>query len=675
MSATYNNEDFLLITNDDISRQFQILSCNARAVRLLDIVTGVESERKVTELDELIVSGNAAIQKKDTQARKRLNPESRDFGSYPEKSKSQARDRLKIVMGVIEAKPKSFSAKRLEPIISKLYSEYTFETLKRKPSSRSVIRWIQRFSSSGHNIRSLLPFDEMKGNRENKVDPRIEPYVEAAIKHFKSPECPSIAKSYDELKKLVYSKNAEIVDEAKKMKPMHYSAFVKRLEKEAPKELTKARFGKEAARKLFREAKQPQEISLILQRVEVDHTKLDLFIVDEKNFLPLGRPWVTALIDYKSKSILGFHIGFEPPSYLSIASALRHAILPKSYVKERYPEVNCDWNCYGIPKSIAVDRGKDFESKAFEDACMDLFIRIHRNPGRHAWYKGSIESYFNTLNKRLLNDLKGKVFPNIGESNNYNPQKNAVISFEVFMRVFHIWVIDIYQQSKVSKGTIIPRVSWEEDLDVVTRGAINRDALDIILCEHKTRMNSEKGIVLNHIFYDNEQLYKLRALTGIRKVHIKFTRENLGFVWVQDDQNNQENVFFKVPAINQKYASGLRLHQHEVIKNFCDKMLDLELNEENLALAKIKMENLISDWVDTVNAKKVSSLQKAARYYGVGQQSDQTVVSTVTKDTIENQLISSSTATEERLKKGDENESGYEFYDGKNNLLPDELEF
>jgi hypothetical protein len=32
----------------------------------------------------------------------------------------------------------------------------------------------------------------------------------------------------------------------------------------------------------------------VLERVEIDHTKLDLFVVDQKTNLPIGRPWLTA---------------------------------------------------------------------------------------------------------------------------------------------------------------------------------------------------------------------------------------------------------------------------------------------------------------------------------------------------------------------------------------------
>jgi hypothetical protein len=56
----------------------------------------------------------------------------------------------------------------------------------------------------------------------------------------------------------------------------------------------------------------------ILERVEIDHTPLDLFVVDDDTGMPLGRPYVTLCIDDFSRCILGMHIGFTSPSYQSV---------------------------------------------------------------------------------------------------------------------------------------------------------------------------------------------------------------------------------------------------------------------------------------------------------------------------------------------------------------------
>jgi putative transposase len=72
-----------------------------------------------------------------------------------------------------------------------------------------------------------------------------------------------------------------------------------------------------------------------LERVEIDHTLVDTHIVDAKDGGPLGRPWLTIAIDVFTRVVLGFYLALEPPSRLSLALCLRHAILPKDDWLER----------------------------------------------------------------------------------------------------------------------------------------------------------------------------------------------------------------------------------------------------------------------------------------------------------------------------------------------------
>lgn len=65
----------------------------------------------------------------------------------------------------------------------------------------------------------------------------------------------------------------------------------------------------------------------ILERVEVDHTPLDVIVINERTGLADGRPTLTLLLCRHSRMVLGFSIGFEPPSELSVMRALRHADL------------------------------------------------------------------------------------------------------------------------------------------------------------------------------------------------------------------------------------------------------------------------------------------------------------------------------------------------------------
>ena len=674
MNSIYKAGDFIIIKSDDVEKQFEIIECGSNFVRILDDFSQVESKRKITELDELVVAGIAKIMPKNLVERELHKSNALDFASYPEHNKLIARERFIFVCAIIDADLPSNSEVRITPIVSEVFKEHSFETIDKQPSTRNVQRWIKSYRIANNSIRALIPLTSSKGNRRPKVKEEIEHYMAAAISHFKQREKPIISSSYDHLKTLIEYDNILISDKTKKRRVPSLTAFIKRLEKEAPKPLMIAREGKRAANIAFKETKNTQDISLILQRVEADHTQLDLFIVDKKSSLVLGRPYVTAILDYKSKSVLGFYIGFESPSYLSIARALRHAILPKSYLKDLYPEVVNDWPCYGIPRVLVVDRGKDFESIALVDACLDLNIRIHRNPGRHPWYKGTVERYFRSLNDDLLSDKRGKVFPNIVDSNAYNSEKNAVITMDLFLQIFHKWVVDIYQKDLVSKGTIIPNESWREDIGRVPRRVMDREALDLVLAETSNRVNTKDGIVFEHIQYDNAELAKLRALHGFDKVDFKYDREDLGSIQVL---NSHDQFYFKVPAVNQKYANGLSLHQHRVVKTFHRKYLEGKVDQEALAAAKVQITEMIKEHFEANKSKKIGATHKAARYLGIGQQSDQTTRSSITEE-LERQreeyagipkpspLPSKSSKTSSK---------SISEYDGTDNTLPKKLDF
>jgi putative transposase len=52
-------------------------------------------------------------------------------------------------------------------------------------------------------------------------------------------------------------------------------------------------------------------------------------VVSELDRKPIGRPWLTLVIDVASRMIAGFHLSLDSPSSASVALAISHAVLPK----------------------------------------------------------------------------------------------------------------------------------------------------------------------------------------------------------------------------------------------------------------------------------------------------------------------------------------------------------
>jgi putative transposase len=64
--------------------------------------------------------------------------------------------------------------------------------------------------------------------------------------------------------------------------------------------------------------------------VQIDHTLVDVIVVDSATRTPIQRPWLTLAIDVYSRCVVGFYLSLEPPSATSVAMCILHAALPKA---------------------------------------------------------------------------------------------------------------------------------------------------------------------------------------------------------------------------------------------------------------------------------------------------------------------------------------------------------
>ena len=90
--------------------------------------------------------------------------------------------------------------------------------------------------------------------------------------------------------------------------------------------------------------------------VEIDHTPLDLILVDDIHRQPIGRPYLTLAIDVFSRTVAGLHLALEAPSSTSVALCLAHAILPKDAwcVERKLPN---NWPVHGLMDCVHCDNG------------------------------------------------------------------------------------------------------------------------------------------------------------------------------------------------------------------------------------------------------------------------------------------------------------------------------
>lgn len=588
--------------------QYKIKQISGSEIILVDTFTDNEIVQKISELKDQIFLGKAKITFANKAKQKVQGDTSMDFASYPQDIKDKALNKWKYLSRYKNSGIKGFS----ENLLQEFLTEVESETGIKAPSWRTLKRWYDIAEENG--IRGLIDKHHLKGNTTSRIGHTEENMILKSLEKLKDSEKITYKFAHQIFDDAVIIHNAENPDV--QLSTISYQAFVKKAQKIAPYDLLVGHIGKSKADKLYKQNRKNKPVKYILDRAEIDHTRLDLFVVDDVMRLPLGRPNITSVLDVRSKSVLGFYVGFEVPSFVSVAKAVKHAISDKTEYLERFPELRNKWLCKGIFHEIAYDRGREFDSNLLEEALLDLDIVGRGNPAAKAWYKGSIESHFNTINKRFLVNKPGKVFSDLTDSKEYNPEKNGVISFSALMEMLVIWVVDEYQVSANSNFTSIPNLTWKQDLPYVDITPINPERLDIVFSENTTRMSNEKGIGYFYLQYDNDRLTKMRRRLGYRQEQIKINREDISYIYVLD---TSERVYFKVPAIDQEYTKGLGLYQHKRILKFHKKFIKGQVDELSLALARKRMEDIIDREVLADKRSKTATSANIARYKGIGQ--------------------------------------------------------
>jgi putative transposase len=181
-----------------------------------------------------------------------------------------------------------------------------------------------------------------------------------------------------------------------------------------------------------------------LDLVQVDHTPIDLIVVDPIDREPIGRPWLTIAIDTYSRCIAGFHVTLEAPSATSVGLCLTHVAMDKApWLAMR--EVTASWPVQGKPRRVGVDNGAEFHSEAFERGCAQHGIAIDWRPPGRPHFGGVIERVIGTL-MGLVHGLPGTTFSNVGQRGSYDSDKAACLTLDELERWLATAVAKYYHQ-------------------------------------------------------------------------------------------------------------------------------------------------------------------------------------------------------------------------------------
>ncbi len=410
--------------------------------------------------------------------------------------------------------------------------------------SATIYRWIKAYERTG-KTSSLIPTRRTGGKGKSRLTDEVEKTLRDVIQNFYlKPERPSIPRTIREVKKRC--KEAEI-------KSPGENTIRSRLSKIEDKTQLGKRHGKKLATEKF--GAYPGKYSdafFPLSVIQIDHTPLDITVVDEEFRLAIGRPWITVAIDVYSRMVASYYISMERPSSLSVGLCISKAVLPKeSYIAEL--NLNTNWPIMGIPAVIHVDNAKEFDGHMLERSCAEYGTDLHFRPLDKPNYGAHIERYLGTLNTKI-HDLPGTNYSNPNQRSTYDSEDNAVFTLKEIEAWITTLICDVYHKDIHSEINDTPEARYLSGL-LGNNSMPGVGAPRLPFCTEKFELDffpfvdrtiQQNGVTINRITYFADVL---KSWIGAKDIERPKYKRKFSFRY---DPRDISKIYFFDPEL-QKY--------------------------------------------------------------------------------------------------------------------------
>jgi putative transposase len=338
-----------------------------------------------------------------------------------------------------------------------------------------------------------------------------------------------------------------------------------------------------------------------LHLVEIDHTRLDIDVLDEKTGIVIGRPWVTLGIDVYTRMVWCMHLSFEPPSANKVRKAIEQGILFKKS-KEMYG-TSKEWEMFGIPKNIVLDNGSEFSNIEIKRVINEVLkSNVRYRPVATPRYGGTIERLFRTLNMGLIHQLEGTRKSNVPDLGEYNSEKNALLTLEDLNEILIRFIADIYHYEEhrgLPLESNTPIIRYYEGLkisgfpDFIEEDEIEEFKIDLL--PKLLKPYTKEGIRINNVFYKRNDLSVLINKREVKYV-VKYNIDDISYIYLKmPDSPEYVKVFASYPSSD--VLAGINLFTYiQLTKNSREKGKAKRrkiISEQELLLAKATLQEVV----------------------------------------------------------------------------------
>ena len=482
--------------------------------------------------------------------------------------------KAEMIKAILDVPLGQRTTRLIDGLLAKTHREYLEKTqypawlVKMTPPARSTAyRWLKA-AEYRENVSLLVPAFHLRGARGGRCHPLIEDCMADLCErfYFNAPEAQlsaaaeNIQEEIDQLiAKTPHLVGVRLPSKATILRRIADLGGERRLEHEE---------GKRIARLAYKQVMQGPDLLYPMARWEIDHTKIDVNVVDNDGNRVIGRVWLTCLIDHKTRMIAGYILDSQAPDAASVLAALRLAILPKTRAQLDALGVKTAWPVAGVPTELATDRGKDFLSMAVNRSLRALSVDLVKMPPRTPQSKGRIERFFGTLNSLLFHRLVGTTKSNSAAKGDRKPEQEAGVTFEELNCLIARTICDVYHNKWHSALRCTPLQMWKRltakyPVPELKSGPEVRDATMMSYTGIATR----SGIKIEGTRYGSDDVRRIRSqvhahVRGNPEVDVLLDPEDISSIRVLDPKTRQA---IEIPALDAANLQGVSLRMHRLV--------------------------------------------------------------------------------------------------------------
>lgn len=500
-----------------------------------------------------------------------------DLSQIPQKKIEEAQNRFNAIKPILGLKSRKAVEKRAREL---------------NISPTTLYNWLRDYESTGQ-LTSLVSFKIKGGKGKSRLSKEQDEIIDLVLKEYYLTQLKPTATRAHELI-IIKCRNMNIT-------PPSISSIRRRINELSEKLILKRREGKKSIEKFEINRGEYPDGLYPLHTIQIDHTKADIILVDDKYRQELGRPWITMAMDVYSRIVTGFYVSFETPGFFATGQTLFNSIIPKDKIKEKY-SFKSEWNVWGIPHTVHADNAKEFRGIDLQNVCKEYGINLIWRPVGKARFGGHIERLLGTLSK-YIHTLEGTTFSNKEHKGEYNSQKNASMTLSEFEEWLTILITDVYHNKVHSQIGMSPIQKYEDGIfgteNQPPRGLPKRiedeEILYINLLPMEERTIQKYGIQIDGIYYYSEVLNtwidsyeKIQGVKVKKKFIIRRDPKDISHVWFF---NPKVKRYYKIPYRNTRLPK-VSLWEYKATQSYLKKQEEKEYKENDVFEALERLRNI-----------------------------------------------------------------------------------